>query len=90
MSNRECVSGEWLNYSPSQGSVFCFACKLFGESKEKSVFVNGGYSDWKHAGDRLAEHEISDIHRKTMIAYINQAADCGTVDSELKKQFNEV
>lgn len=24
-----------------------------------------------------------------MIAYINPAADCGTVDSELRKQFNE-
>ena len=89
LSNGECVSREWLCYSPSASSVFCFACKIFGENKDKSAFVSGGYSDWKHAGDRIAEHESSDIHRKAMIAYINQAADCGTVDSELKKQFNE-
>lgn len=53
------------------------------------LVVSGGYSDWKHAGDCRAEHETSDIHRKVMIAYISQTADCGTVDSELKKQFNE-
>lgn len=64
--------------------MFCFACKIFGENKEKSAFVCGGYFDWKHANDRIAEHESCDIHRKAMIAYINQAADSGTVDSELK------
>uniref|UniRef100_A0A8P4KG01 TTF-type domain-containing protein n=1 Tax=Dicentrarchus labrax TaxID=13489 RepID=A0A8P4KG01_DICLA len=85
----ESVPREWLCYSPSAGSVFCFACKIFGENKEKSAFVSGGYFDWKHANDRIAEHESCDIHRKAMIAYINQAADSGTVDSELKKQFNE-
>ncbi len=51
LSHGECVSREWLCYSPSVGSVFCFACKMFGESKEKSAFLSGGYSDWKHAGD---------------------------------------
>ncbi|CAM4446998.1 unnamed protein product [Leuciscus chuanchicus] len=59
------------------------------QNTEKSAFVSGGYFDWKHANDRIAEHESCDIHRKAMITYISQAADRGTVDSELKKQFNE-
>lgn len=62
---------------------------MFGESKEKAAFGSVGYSNWKHASERIAEHERCDMQRKAMIAYINQTADRGTVDSELKKQFNE-
>lgn len=69
--------------------MFCFGCKIFGESNEKSAFVRGGFSDWKHAGNGISEHETSNIHRKAMVAYINQAADSGTVDSKPRKQFDE-
>lgn len=85
--NGERVSREWLCYSPSRGKVFCFACKVFGQS-QKSPFATHGFCDWKHAADKLAEHENSISHRQAMVAYIRQSSDCGTVDSELRKQFN--
>ncbi|XP_029348110.1 zinc finger MYM-type protein 1-like [Acyrthosiphon pisum] len=31
----------WLLYSPSQGSVFCFMCKLFSKNRENSFVKNG-------------------------------------------------
>lgn len=69
--------------------MFCFTCKVFGDSKVKSAFVNAGFSDWKHVNENLAEHESREAHRKAMIAFKNQAADIGTLDSHLKKQFDE-
>ncbi len=77
LSNGECLPREWLCYSLSQGSVFCFASKIFGESNEKSPFGSVGYSNRRHASERIAEHESSGIHKKVMIAYIKQAANRG-------------
>jgi len=31
----------WLLYSPSQGSVFCFMCKLFSKNRENPFVENG-------------------------------------------------
>lgn len=89
LSNGECVPRGWLCYSPSAGHVFCLHAKYLARTRKSQQFVSGGYFDWKHANDCIAEHESCDIHRKAMIAYISQAADSGTVDSEVKQQFSE-
>lgn len=81
--NGECVTREWLCYSPSQGNVFCFACKLFGPN-QKSAFVTG-FCDLKHTGKLLEVHEKSVLYRQAMVEYIRQSSECGTVDSELRK-----
>lgn len=87
LANGESVEREWLLYSPSKGSVFCFACKLFGDSDFQSAFTTG-YSDWKNATARLAEHEGSKSHKKAMVACVTRCADVGCIDTELKKQFD--
>lgn len=74
----------WLCYSLSAGHVFCLHAKYLARTRKSQQFVSGDYFDWKHANDCIAEHESCDIHRKAMIAYISQAADSGTVDSEVK------
>lgn len=84
---------EWLLYSPSKGTVFCFACRLFGDrinqqSHPMPSSNDAGYCDWEHANERLTEHEGSESHRKAMLAYIMHAADEGQIDSELKKSFD--
>lgn len=38
------LSREWLLHSPSKGIVFCFTCKLFGNSDIQSALA-AGYSD---------------------------------------------
>ena len=62
---------------------------FLGHTKERSPFGTVGFSNWKHASERIAEYESCEMHRKVMIVYVNQTANQGTVDSELNKQFNE-
>ena len=71
LSNGEFVQREWLLYSPSKGTIFCFACKLFGTN----CSLTYGYSDWKNAYLRLSEHEGSKCHRDTMMIYLKRCAN---------------
>uniref|UniRef100_H3AGF6 DUF4371 domain-containing protein n=1 Tax=Latimeria chalumnae TaxID=7897 RepID=H3AGF6_LATCH len=54
-------------YSPTTGSVYCFACKLFSND-QKNRFGNAGFQDWKHADRALSMHENSDCHRRAMVS----------------------
>lgn len=84
LNNGELVKREWLLYSPSKGTIFCFACKLFGTSCP----LANGYSDWKNAYLRLSEHEGSKCHRDAMMIYLKRCADVGCIDHELRNQFD--
>nr|XP_054588531.1 zinc finger MYM-type protein 1-like [Nothobranchius furzeri] len=86
LANGEYVQRQWLLYSPSTGAVFCFACCIFSDAKSKSCFETG-FSDWKHATNRMKEHENSEHHRKSMLTYITLGSAAGRIDSELEKQF---
>lgn len=44
--NGKQIRRERLKYSPSTGLIFCFACKLFDNGKNKSQFSNEGFCDW--------------------------------------------
>lgn len=85
--NGENVSRDWLLYSPSTGTVFCFVCCLFGENECESKFSGSGFNDWKHSKKRIAKHESSQSHRHNMIAWINRTAEKGQVDFGLRQQF---
>lgn len=85
LGNGEHLPKEWLCYSPPEGRVFSFACKVFVRNNEKSPFGSVSYSNWKHDSERIADHKSSEIHRKVMIVYNNQAADSRTMNSELIK-----
>ena len=90
LQNGESVSREWLLYSPSIGSVFCFVCRLYGEGEGGNVncpFKTTGFSDWKRASDKLPKHENTNCHRKAMLKYIKRASDIGVIDTELRKQL---
>lgn len=85
--NGESVPREWLLYSPSKGAAFCFVCKLFGGTEQQTKFSTCGYSDWKHATERVIEHEGSESHRKCMSVWIARTAEKGQIDCGLKQQF---
>jgi len=86
LGNGEYIQRQWLLYSPSTGTVFCFACSIFSDAKSQSCFETG-FSDWKHASERMKEHENSEHHRKAMLTYISLATASGRIDTELQKQF---
>lgn len=86
LANGESVSREWMLYSPSKGCAFCFVCLLFSEKKD-SPFSSCGFNDWKHAQQRVAEHESSESHHRCMFVWASRTAEKGQIDNELREQF---
>lgn len=68
LPNGEEIHREWLVYSASKNSIFCFYCKLF--SKE-SISLTGtdGFSDWQNMSKFLSQHEKSPAHIKSSLSY---------------------
>lgn len=60
MLNNETVLRNWLVYSKSTDSVYCFYCKLFHADATPTPF-NGeiGYKDWQHLSTAIERHEKS-------------------------------
>lgn len=81
----EVIHRTWLCFSPKTGRLYCFFCKLFDESKENQ-FVCDGFYDWKHASERLIQHETATAHLKALIAFNNLSKQSGRIDMELEKQ----
>jgi len=48
-ANGEKYFRNWLLYSPANGNVYCFCCKLFSTALQKSRFSTDGFSDWNNA-----------------------------------------
>ncbi|XP_050065239.1 zinc finger MYM-type protein 5-like [Aphis gossypii] len=61
LSSGQKCNRKWLLYSPSQGSVYCFVCKLYGSYRE-NPFISGDFDKWKKS-ERIGEHENSQQHR---------------------------
>lgn len=60
-------------------------CKLF--SKQVSLFTSG-FSDWKNCQRRVAEHESSKDHKKSVIAWGIRAVAARRIDSTLALQVD--
>ena len=77
--NGEQYKRDWLIYSPKNGSVYCFVCKLFSESS--SSLSHGGFSDWRNSAV-LHHHEHSNEHRNALLTYLTRRRGSG-LDSKL-------
>lgn len=84
-ANGEKYKREWLLYSPSNGSVYCFVCKLF-PPKILSRLVTG-FSDWRNNGV-IDQHENSPNHREAMLTYVTRRKGTG-LKSQLDDQFEK-
>ena len=60
LSSGEKVFQNWLIYSTSKNTLFCFSCKLL--SKSPSSFSTNGYSNWFHAARDISSYETSREH----------------------------
>jgi Domain of unknown function (DUF4371)/hAT family C-terminal dimerisation region len=87
LRNGQLVDREWLIYSPSQGRVYCFACRLF--SNTDISFCTAGFNDWHHASVAISQHECSTEHNRCMSIYCARHQESGLIDSELKRQVKQ-
>lgn len=76
----------WLLYSPSQGSVFCFMCKLFSKNRENS-FVKNGFDQWKKF-EKISYHENSMYHREANTTWLLRENSLNSVNQQICKQIS--
>ena len=61
MINGETIHRSWLLYSQQSDQIFCFCCKLFGNTA--SPFCSG-MNTWEGISKKLEDHENSTFHKK--------------------------
>ncbi|CAH0564503.1 unnamed protein product [Brassicogethes aeneus] len=85
-SNGESYVRKLLMYSKSNGSVYCFICKLFC-TDQKKIFVTG-FSDWKKAEEKVKSHENSLEHRKNLLTWKTHSTS-SKIDEEITKSMDK-
>lgn len=70
LCNGEKVKRRWLVYSKKKDVVYCFCCKLFGNTCG-SGFTDSGLYDWKHISEKIKTHENSQNHLLNIKKWIN-------------------
>jgi len=86
LPNGKKCNRKWLLYSPSEGSVYCFVCKLYGSNRE-SPFISGGFDKWKKS-ERIGEHENSLQHRNATNKWLLRSNTNNSVNKELCRQIS--
>ncbi|XP_065671898.1 zinc finger MYM-type protein 5-like [Hydra vulgaris] len=70
LPNGEKVNRQWLLYSASKNSLFCFPCILFSNTKtSKFADTSKGFSEWKQLNPRIPEHKNSCEHRNCFTSW---------------------
>ena len=64
-------------------------CLILGDNAERSKFCNDGFCDWKHAPEKISEHESGAGHRKLMTLWISWRTEQGQVDTVFDVEFKE-
>ena len=65
LENGERVLRSWMLYSPTNGCLYCFCCRLFLSQKEQetqSAFTRAGFQKWWKLNPKVVEHEKSREH----------------------------
>lgn len=66
LHNGETKFRDWLLYSHSENSLFCFYCLLFGKNKTAFSTEGKGYINWKKCNDQVKNHEKNPVHLKSI------------------------
>ncbi|CAH2301618.1 Hypothetical predicted protein [Pelobates cultripes] len=86
--NGDKVERKWLCYSNNRGRIYCFDCKLFSSST--NAFSSDGFSDWKHASERISSHEQSQHHIRAVIDTAKFSKLEGRIDYKMQQQIEEL
>ncbi|XP_060865885.1 zinc finger MYM-type protein 1-like [Metopolophium dirhodum] len=57
----------WLEYSPSTHSAYCFNCRAFSPNNSDSSFIDGGFCTWSKATFAFNKHEKSLSHKHSTL-----------------------
>ncbi|CAG9790651.1 unnamed protein product [Diatraea saccharalis] len=87
--NGEKVCRNYLIYSKSKDSIFCGPCRLFESEHGGQLTSELGFSDWKHAHERLKVHESSLGHKNCLLKMKNRGQVETRVDSQLYIQLED-
>lgn len=89
--NGELVNRNWLCFSPINGCVYCFTCRLMCSDalQSQSLLIGTGFCNWKHALERLRSHEQSKEHMDAMIAFNHRLKVAGRMDTKLAQQIEQ-
>lgn len=89
--NGEVIPRNWLCFSPSNGRVYCFTCKLMNlKSESSSKLSSEGFCDWKHSQDRIQSHEQSTEHLNATIAFSRRLKAIGRIDTEMTQEVERL
>ncbi|PWA78480.1 zinc finger MYM-type protein 1 [Artemisia annua] len=92
LPNNEKCDREWLVYLKELDKVFCFCCELLRKGIAKGQLDNEGFSDWKHLGTRLKEHELGLEHVTNMAKWFEmreRVKKNETIDKVAQEQFEK-
>ena len=74
-NSKDGTDRKWLTYNEGTHFLFCSVCLAFPKpSASESAFVKGGMQDWKHAHQRVQEHERSKSHRESAETFFLRAS----------------
>ncbi|XP_050516661.1 zinc finger MYM-type protein 5-like [Diabrotica virgifera virgifera] len=79
---------DWLKFSETSKSVYCYPCKLFSASKSKLIT---GFQNWKTIIVTLSDHELSKEHMVAICTLYKRTSNFNRVDTQLLlRKENEV
>lgn len=93
LHNGEHKFRDWLLYSHSENSLFCYYCLLFAKNKIAFSHQSKGYTNWKKCINYVKDHEKNPVHLKSINLWFSKQTDnLHTVDKcikiELQKEYS--
>jgi hypothetical protein len=82
-SNGTMEKRNWLIFSETSKSVYCYPCKLFSTSKSKLVT---GLQNWRSITVILSGHETSKEHISAMCTMYKRSTKFNRIDTQLLEQ----
>lgn len=88
LANGEQVDRNWVIFSPSKNSIFCFMCHLFGTSNTADLFATDGFVDFRNITRSFKKHENSKYHFTSEMAYKTRSNQLNilTLDTSVSNQ----
>ena len=82
----------WLCFSPTDGHIYCSTCRLMcpDASKSRTMFISGGFCNWKHALERLTGHEQGKQHIEAAVSFNHRSMVAGRIDTKMARQVQEL